>query len=224
VPGTFHEPSGELPGTFAFPFSYLPGASRIALLDASPAAAESHSCRLRHRRRVVTYGQVFSALIFVGLALLAWAWVRRRSARVGAAVLVVGALLVLGCFVPAEALTTRSRVHGTLTGDARIPIVGGTTAVNATLDGGMLVVSCASACAFSVEDASFALQAGDLLAVTLHGGPLDVQQDQSVCHVEPLTLRALTLGDTCDPCQHLRFEAAAESNGTVVMKGASGPC
>ena len=162
--------------------------------------------------------QLVTALAVVLLAGGAWRLLRRRSARAAQAVLLAGALLAVGAFVPAPSRERFDEVSGVLTGEASFavaadrgaPVVvegeGAQGRVATEGDGKVARLSCPSRCAFRIA----AAVAGPDLEVRLDGGPLFLREAAAECVRMPFTLRLLFGWDPrCGECGWREWVAGA---------------
>lgn len=162
------------------------------------------------------YGGIITAIILGGLAIwAAWKW-RKKSPRLAAGALFVGALLVLGSFFPVPDWYFRDEVSGRFGGAVSFGVVGNATVVTsgtASLENGTVTLACEARerCDFVIRHARLAERGNPL--VTVDGGPLQLRDTNFACYDPPWTLRILA-GTACMVCHADEY---------VVGEGARGP-
>lgn len=181
------------------------------------------------------FGGILTAIVIVALSLFAWNALRRRNATWSAAVLFVGALLVVGCFVPPPEWEEHGRVTGRFGGHVEIPVVADAGAP-LTIVGGqgnvtrqVLTMDCPTRCDFALgavprvgEQASARLASPGNVIVIVDGGPLQLEGRDFACYSPPFTLRLL--GSTsCIDCYVGEYVVGEGVNGSRSITPAPSP-
>lgn len=167
-----------------------------------------------------------TAGLVAALAVGVWLPLRRRSRALGRVALALGALLVVGSFVPPPTHVDSRQVEGVLTGRAMLDVLtdpgaplvveNGTGRLEA--DGTRLVLECPQRCAFrlgapaSPEPGPDAWLPGeDDPLVTLEGGPFLLTSNGSVCSRLPYVVAWSSKGEPCGVCSRTRWLAGEGS-------------
>lgn len=165
---------------------------------------------------------VLTAIILGAAALAAWLLLRKRSARLAAGALVVGAVLVVGCFVPPPAWVVHHELRGRFGGHVEMDVQAepgaratATDGGSAILAGGRLALDCPARCDFTVAGARV-----DAPRATLDGGPLILRDAEVYCRQPGLTLRWLA-APSCFDCSVTEYVVGEGARGTVAPAPAS---
>lgn len=177
---------------------------------------------------------VFAAVLIAALSLTLWRLLARRFPRASWAVPVVGALLVVGCFVPTPRLHVVETLEGSLTGSAWIPVTAGASATaqatggSATLsrldNGTWLVLDCPAGCTLragtraDAPDASLGLDFARADAASVHGEARLVHAATSCQRLPFVTGLAMGRAD-CVPCADVVLESGEDG----LLHGGSRP-
>lgn len=176
---------------------------------------------------------LFAALLVLVATFGLWRLLAPRAGRVAWLVPVVGALLLVGCFLPAPRERDVSALEGTAEGGAWIPVAAGPDATVEATDGAarlerlpngtFLVLECPASCALrggTTEDApARSLAAGDP-ALASGQGALRLTHLKTRCTRLPVVV-ALSFQPTCVRCAADVYELAADGR----LHGApSGAC
>ena len=177
---------------------------------------------------------LFAAAILAALTGVLWRLLARRVPWLGWTVVAVGALLVVGCFVPPPRLDSVSSLQGRVEGSAWIPVQaapeaavtspGGTASLQRLPNGTWLVLDCPSGCdlrggASSDEPArSLGIDATALSQASIHGDARLIHTLWS-CSRLPLVVGLAFGRSDCVRC----YDAVYASTPEGALQGGPGP-